>query len=172
MWQDWSGRAVYRIIIKLAQRNEFNSDGILLPYFCPLLIQIKPEGWTEIHDAIVFFYPATIELYHSWEILYHNLKYAEKREIFHSLACLSVSSISFVICGRRQTQIVYSLLWAIRLLSNQEITWCFKEEYGIRYQHNTAYRVLGFVTYSGSIKSREVLWGVFLDFVSHMVDIS
>jgi len=67
---------------------------------------------------------------------------------------------------------VYSLLRAIRLLSNQESTWCFKEEYGIHYQHTIAYRVLGFVTYSDSIKSQEVLLGVFPDFVSHMVDIS
>jgi hypothetical protein len=41
LWQDWFDQAVYRIIIKLAEYNEFNSGVVLLPYFCSLLIQIK-----------------------------------------------------------------------------------------------------------------------------------
>jgi hypothetical protein len=40
------------------------------------------------------------------------------------------------------------------------------------HHHHIACRVLGLVTSLGPIKSREIVGGIILGFVSHMVDIS
>jgi hypothetical protein len=117
LWQDGFGRPVYWIIIRLAQRNEFNSGRILLPYFCPLLIQIKTRtvDRNSQYDSFLLHY-ATIESGRSWEIL-SRISNAKKRDVF----CMRIPCVSIVIHKRMatSTQAVYSLIILFSLFWSQ-----------------------------------------------------